>query len=98
MDRQPDLAAACIPAEALASIAPHVPIEMLEAYRVLFEHMPTSFLFERTMFVHGGIPREDTFAARYHDLVEPQRRRDAVPDDVERSGRDAITSRSSCSA
>ena len=56
------------PAEALASLAPHVPVEMLEAYRVLFEQMPTSFLFERTLFVHGGIPREDTFAERYHDL------------------------------
>jgi hypothetical protein len=57
------------PAEALGSIAPHVPIEMLEAYRVLFEHMPTSFLFERTMFVHAGIPRDDTFAAKFHDLA-----------------------------
>ena len=57
------------PAEAIASIAPHVPIEMLEGYRQLFEHMPTAFLFERTLFVHGGIPREDTFAERYRDLA-----------------------------
>lgn len=56
------------PAEALASLAPHVPVEMLEAYRLLFEQMPTSFLFERTLFTHGGIPREDTFAERYRDL------------------------------
>ncbi|MCX5745475.1 MAG: metallophosphoesterase family protein [Proteobacteria bacterium] len=56
------------PAEALASIVPHVPIEMLEAYRLLFEHMPTSFLCDRTMFVHGGIPREDTFAERFRGL------------------------------
>ncbi|HUH01657.1 MAG TPA: metallophosphoesterase family protein [Kofleriaceae bacterium] len=56
------------PAEALASIAPYVPVEMLEAYRRLFEHMPTSFLCDRTMFVHGGIPRDDTFEARYRDL------------------------------
>src|SRR5690606_31919645 len=54
--------------EALASLAPHVPIEMLEAYRLLFEHMPTSFLFERTLFVHAGIPRDDTLAERYRDL------------------------------
>ena len=57
------------PAEALASLSPHVPREMLEAYRILFEHMPTSFLFDRTMFVHGGIPRDDTFALRYRDLA-----------------------------
>lgn len=56
------------PAEALASLAPHVPTEMLEAYRLLFEQMPTTFLFEHTMFVHGGIAREDTFAERYQDL------------------------------
>ncbi|MDQ3370250.1 MAG: serine/threonine protein phosphatase, partial [Myxococcota bacterium] len=56
------------PAEALASIAPHVPIEMLEAYRQLFDHMPTSFVCDRTLFVHGGIPRDDTFEARYRDL------------------------------
>jgi len=56
------------PAEALASITPHVPKEMLEAYRVLFENMPTSFLCDRTIFVHGGVPREDTFAERYRDL------------------------------
>ncbi len=57
-----------IPAEALASLAPHVPVERLEAYRLLFEHMPTSFVFERSLFVHAGIPRDDTFADRYHDL------------------------------
>jgi hypothetical protein len=56
------------PAEALASIAPHVPLEMLDAYRVLFEHMPTSFVCDQTLFVHGGIPRDDTFEARYKDL------------------------------
>lgn len=55
------------PAEALASLIGHVPVEMLEAYRVLFESMPTHFLFERTMFVHAGIPRDDTFAERYRD-------------------------------
>jgi hypothetical protein len=56
------------PAEALASIVPHVPVEMLEAYRQLFEHMPTSMLCERTILVHAGIPRADTFAERYRDL------------------------------
>ena len=56
------------PAEALASIAPHVPLEMLDTYRILFEHMPTSFVCDRTLFVHAGIPRDDTFEARYRDL------------------------------
>lgn len=56
------------PAEALSSIAPHVPVEMLEAYRLLFEHMPTSFVCDRTLFVHAGIPREDTLAEKFRDL------------------------------
>jgi hypothetical protein len=56
------------PAEGLASIAPYVPIEMLEGYRLLFEHMPTSLLCERLMFVHAGIPRVDTFTERFRDL------------------------------
>ena len=56
------------PAEALSSIANHVPGEVLEAYRTLFETMPTSFVFDRTLFVHGGIPREDTFQTHYRDL------------------------------
>jgi hypothetical protein len=56
------------PAEALASIAGYAPPEMLEAYRQLFEHMPTSLVCERTLLVHGGIPRLDTFE-RYRDLA-----------------------------
>ena len=35
---------------------------------MLFEHMPTSLIVDRTLFVHGGIPRDDTFAHRYRDL------------------------------
>jgi uncharacterized tellurite resistance protein B-like protein len=60
---------ACVhPAEALASITPHVPLGMLDGYRVLFEHMPTSLVCDQTLFVHAGIPRDDTFAERYRDL------------------------------
>jgi hypothetical protein len=56
------------PAEALASIVGLAPAPVLEAYRQLFEHMPTSLLCERTLLVHGGIPRADTFE-RYRDLA-----------------------------
>jgi hypothetical protein len=64
-----EVKSAVIPAEAVPGIADKVPPDMLEAYRHLFEHMPTSLLFDRTLFVHGGIPRDDTFAANYHDLA-----------------------------
>jgi hypothetical protein len=30
--------------------------------------MPTACLVDRTMFVHGGVARDDTFAERYRDL------------------------------
>lgn len=56
------------PAEALRALAERAPVELLEAYRHLFEHMPSSLVFERTLFVHGGIPREDTLAERFRDL------------------------------
>jgi hypothetical protein len=56
------------PAEAIPQLATRAPGDVLEAYRHLFEHMPTSFLFERTLFVHAGIPRDDTLAERYRDL------------------------------
>jgi hypothetical protein len=56
------------PAEALPQLASRAPVELLEAYRHLFEHMPTSLLCDRTLFVHGGIPREDTLDGRFRDL------------------------------
>ena len=62
------LASGVYPAEALASISGHAPPEVLEGYRQLFEHMPTSLLCERTLLVHGGIPRADT-VERYRDLA-----------------------------
>jgi hypothetical protein len=62
------LASGVYPAEALASIVGHAPAEMLEAYRQLFEQMPTSLVCERTLLVHGGIPRADTLE-RCRDLA-----------------------------
>ena len=62
------IVSAVTPAEALPAIQDLVSQDMLEAYRHLFDRMPTSFLFDRTMFVHGGIPRDRTLAERYRDL------------------------------
>ncbi len=66
--REGHVVSAVNPAEAVPSIEGLVSNDILEAYRHLFEHMPTSFLFDRTLFVHGGIPRDATFAERYRDL------------------------------
>jgi uncharacterized tellurite resistance protein B-like protein len=56
------------PAEAVPAITDRAPAGVLDAYRHLFEHMPTSMVFEHTLFVHGGVPRDDTTAERYRDL------------------------------
>ncbi len=68
--RHPDgeIRAGVSPAEALASIKPHAAPAVLEAYLALFEQMPTALLVDRTLFVHGGIPRDDTLAERWRDL------------------------------
>ena len=62
------IVSAVTPAEAVPGIADRVSTDVLEAYRHLFEHMPTSLLFDRTLFAHGGIPRDETLAERYRDL------------------------------
>ncbi|MEO7327037.1 MAG: metallophosphoesterase family protein, partial [Minicystis sp.] len=56
------------PAEAIGTIAAFAPRELLAAYMRLFEVMPNMLAFERTFFVHAGIPREDTIAQKLHDL------------------------------
>jgi hypothetical protein len=55
------------PAEALPTLASFAPVEMLEAYRLLFEAMPTSLVCGQTLYTHGGIPRDDTLAAAAPD-------------------------------
>ncbi|MGE0399487.1 MAG: metallophosphoesterase [Kofleriaceae bacterium] len=65
--REASVVSAVNPAEAVPGLAAIAPVDVLEAYRHLFDHMPTSLLFDRTLFVHGGIPREDTIAG-YGDL------------------------------
>jgi Calcineurin-like phosphoesterase len=66
--REATVVSAVNPAEAVPALSQVAPVEILEAYRHLFEHMPTSLVFDRTLFVHGGIPREDTITDRYRDL------------------------------
>src|SRR5262249_21771375 len=77
------------PADSLFTLAAHAPPEALDAYRVLFEAMPTSFVFDRTLFVHGGIPRDETTAGGTArggggHSVEPQRPARPLRDDVGR--------------
>jgi uncharacterized tellurite resistance protein B-like protein len=57
------------PAEAINSLVGYMPQEMFEAYMNLFDALPNILLFGKTVFVHAGIPRDDTFEAKYTDLA-----------------------------
>ena len=56
------------PAEAIATMTPHLPADVFRRYRTFFEDMPVWCLFDRTVFVHAGIPRDDTLAEHWTDL------------------------------
>ncbi|MCL2777886.1 MAG: serine/threonine protein phosphatase [Polyangiaceae bacterium] len=57
-----------IPAEAIDSLKPLVPVDVFRHYQLLFEQMPTALLFDRFFFVHGGIPKDRLMKERYKDL------------------------------
>ena len=56
------------PSEAFDSLKGRAPDDVFRDYMLLFEDLPTALLFDRTLFVHGGIPRDRTFKSRYQDL------------------------------
>jgi hypothetical protein len=56
------------PAEAINSLKPHVPQAVLRRFMHFFDDMPSSLLFDRTLFVHGGIPRDGLIKERWQDL------------------------------
>ena len=56
------------PAEAINTLKPHLPIEVFRHYMQLFEALPSMLLFDRTLFVHAGIPRDRLIKERFEDL------------------------------
>jgi hypothetical protein len=56
------------PSEAMNTLKPHTSDEVFQHYIKLFDSMPTSFLFEKFMFVHGGIPKDSAIKNLYKDL------------------------------
>jgi hypothetical protein len=56
------------PAEAIATLEPYAPKEIFDSYLRLFEALPNMLLFERTLFVHAGIPRDSLLTERWKDL------------------------------
>ena len=56
------------PAEAINSLKPHLPVDVFRRYMALFDVLPNVLLFDRTMFVHGGIPRDRLIKERWTGL------------------------------
>jgi len=56
------------PAEAINSLQDIAPREIFVKYMKFFESMPNMLLFDRSIFVHAGIPRDDTMAAKWRGL------------------------------
>ncbi|GMV12585.1 MAG: hypothetical protein AMXMBFR56_08090 [Polyangiaceae bacterium] len=56
------------PSEAMNTLRPHLSQEVFAHYMKLFDAMPTLLLFERFVFVHGGLPRDLTLKQKYKDL------------------------------
>jgi hypothetical protein len=57
------------PAEAIDTLKPHLPIDVFRRYRELFEAMPNMLLFDRMLFVHGGIAKDRLLKERFKDLA-----------------------------
>ncbi|MDB4986736.1 MAG: Serine/threonine-protein phosphatase catalytic subunit [Myxococcaceae bacterium] len=56
------------PSEAIDTLRPHVSVEVFREYIRLFDALPNMMLFDRTLLVHGGIPRDTTIKQKLHDL------------------------------
>ncbi|MBC7171429.1 MAG: serine/threonine protein phosphatase, partial [Polyangiaceae bacterium] len=57
------------PAEAINTLKPHLPIDVFRDYMRLFDAMPNSLVFDRILFVHGGIPRDRLLKERWQGLA-----------------------------
>ncbi len=57
------------PAEAINTLEHYMPIEMFKAYMKLFEDMPNMLLFDQFLFVHAGIPRDESIKEKWQDLA-----------------------------
>lgn len=56
------------PAEAINTLKPYVSTDIFRRYIKFFEDMPNMLMLGKTLFVHGGIPRDLLLKERYKDL------------------------------
>ncbi len=84
------------PSEAMDSIKSKASKDVLAAYMNLFETLPNMLVFDKTLFVHGGIPRDKTLSDKWeglHTLNDRELRfemlwsdpsdADAIPDELQ---------------
>ncbi len=84
------------PAEAINTLAGHMPGEIFVEYMRMFEELPNMLFFDDLMFVHAGIPRDADIKAKLVDLAalnDPELRfqmlwsdpstADMIPDDLQ---------------
>jgi hypothetical protein len=57
------------PSEAIDTLKPVASTDVFRDYMRLFEALPNSFIFDRTLFVHAGIPRDRLIKERFKDLA-----------------------------
>ncbi len=67
-EKNGEILAAVRPADALDELKPYATLEVLQAYRQLFDAMPNMLFFDDIMLVHGGIPRDSAIRERYQSL------------------------------
>ncbi len=68
LDHQGQIYGGVKPAEAIDALRQHAPVDYFRDYVGLFNDLPHALLFDRVLFVHGGLPREH--AIREHLLVD----------------------------
>lgn len=56
------------PAEAINSLKPHLPADVFRKYMAAFDALPNVLLFDKMMFVHGGIPRDLLTKEKWKDM------------------------------
>ncbi|HVU02942.1 MAG TPA: metallophosphoesterase family protein [Polyangiaceae bacterium] len=56
------------PSEAMDTLKPHLSQEVFAHYMQLFDALPNMLLFDKILFVHGGIARDLLLKERYRDL------------------------------
>jgi hypothetical protein len=68
IEHQGQVFGAVRPSEAMNTLKPHFSKEVFAHYMQLFDALPNMLLFDRFLFVHGGIPRDLLLKERYRDL------------------------------